>query len=314
MAIVPFVFVVLYPVGLLLALRSMSAADAQELIAKIPTSAFPGTGELTVQGQAAYIATVYLFAGFFLIIPTMVAVVLAANSFAGEKERHTLEGVLYTPVSDTALVVGKILGAVLPAVVVSWVCFGVYTILVNLLGNPLVGHWYFPTLNWWVLMLLAGARRRRVRHRLRRLGLGPGQLVPVGQLDRRLRRAAADPARGRTGDRRDAPRAGPLRGDRRRPGGPRRAHDAVDHRHVRPREGRRVVPLAGATLLLGRGRALTRHGIPSLRPLTAGRAANSMPQWVSRAYVTSPPVGGDGQASNGVPPWEMTRAKPDAAG
>jgi ABC-2 type transport system permease protein len=115
-AIVPFVFVVLYPVGLLLALRSMSASDAQELIARIPASAFPGTGELTVQGRAAYIATVYLFAGFFLIIPTIVAVVLAANSFAGEKERHTLEGVLYTPVSDTALVVGKVVGAVVPAV------------------------------------------------------------------------------------------------------------------------------------------------------------------------------------------------------
>lgn len=153
-AVVPFVFVVLYPIGLLLALRSMNPADAHELVSKIPTSAFPGAGELTAQGQAAYIATVYLFAGFFLIIPTMVAVVLAANSFAGEKERHTLEGVLYTPVSDAALVVGKILGAVLPAVVVSWVCFGVYTTLVNVLGNPLVGRWYFPTLNWWVLMLL----------------------------------------------------------------------------------------------------------------------------------------------------------------
>jgi ABC-2 type transport system permease protein len=106
---------VLYPVGLLLALRSMSSSDAQELIARIPASAFPGTGELTVQGRAAYMATVYLFAGFFLI-PTIVAVVLAANSFAGEKERHTLEGVLYTPVSDTALVVGKVVGAVVPAV------------------------------------------------------------------------------------------------------------------------------------------------------------------------------------------------------
>ena len=152
--IVPFVFVVIYPVGLLLALRYASPADAQELISKIPTSAFPGAAELTVQGQAAYIATVYLFAGFFLIIPTMVATVLAANSFAGEKERHTLEGVLYTPVSDTELVLGKILGAVLPAVVVSWVCFVVYAILVNLLGNPLIGHLYFPTLNWWVLMML----------------------------------------------------------------------------------------------------------------------------------------------------------------
>jgi ABC-2 type transport system permease protein len=152
--IVPFVFVVIYPVGLLIALRYASPTDAQELISQIPTSAFPGAAELTVQGQAAYIATVYLFAGFFLIIPTMVATVLAANSFAGEKERHTLEGVLYTPVSDTELVLGKILGAVLPAVVVSWVCFVIYAILVNLLGNPLIGHLYFPTLNWWVLMLL----------------------------------------------------------------------------------------------------------------------------------------------------------------
>ena len=96
-----------------------------------------------MQGQAAYIATVYLFAGFFLIIPTMVATVLAANSFA-VKGAHTLEGVLYTPVSDTELVLGKILGAVLPAVVVSWVCFVVYAILVNILGNPLIGGLYFP--------------------------------------------------------------------------------------------------------------------------------------------------------------------------
>jgi ABC-type Na+ efflux pump permease subunit len=152
--IVPFVFVVIYPIGLLLALRYANPADAQELISMIPASAFPGAAELTVQGQAAYIATVYLFAGFFLIIPTMVATVLAANSFAGEKERHTLEGVLYTPVSDTELVLGKILGSVLPAVVVSWVCFVIYAILVNMLGNPLIGRLYFPTLNWWVLMLL----------------------------------------------------------------------------------------------------------------------------------------------------------------
>jgi ABC-type Na+ efflux pump permease subunit len=154
LAIVPLVFIVIYPVGLLLALRSMSASDAREIIANVPASAFPGSAELSVQGRAAYIATVYLFAGFFLIIPTMVAVVLAANSFAGEKERHTLEGVLYTPVTDTELVVGKILGAVLPAVVVSWACFGVYAVLVNVLATPLVGRWYFPTASWWVLMLL----------------------------------------------------------------------------------------------------------------------------------------------------------------
>ena len=240
----PFVFVVLYPVGLLLALRSMSAADARELIAKIPTSAFPGAGELTVQGQAAYIATVYLFAGFFLIIPTMVAVVLAANSFAGEKERHTLEGVLYTPVSDTALVVGKILGAVLPAVVVSWVCFGVYTILVNLLGNPLVGHWYFPTLNWWVMMLLlvpavsafvtacvvwvsARVSSYQSANSIAGFAVLPLILLVVGQATGvMLLGSALFAVIGVVLVVLDV------------------AHDAMDHRHVRPGEGRRVVPLA----------------------------------------------------------------------
>ena len=82
------------------------------------------------------------------------ATILAANSFAGEKERHTLEGMLYTPATDTELVVGKILGAVVPSVLFSWLCFVTYTVLVSVFGTPIVGRAYFPTPNWWVLMLL----------------------------------------------------------------------------------------------------------------------------------------------------------------
>ncbi len=152
--IVPLVFVVLYPVGMLLGLRYMSAADVNSLFEKIPPEALPVLTGLTAQGKAAYVATAFLFAAFFLIIPTMMATILAANSFAGEKERHTLEGMLYTPASDTELVVGKILGAVAPSVLFSWVCFAIYTVIVNVLGTPIVGRQYFPTTNWWVLMLL----------------------------------------------------------------------------------------------------------------------------------------------------------------
>jgi ABC-type Na+ efflux pump permease subunit len=152
--ILPLIFVVVYPVGLLLGLRFVDDATAADLVTDIPLEIFPGTDGMSIQGQAAYVATVYLFASFFLLIPTMIATVLAANSFAGEKERHTLEGVLYTPVSDTELVVGKILGAVVPAVAASWACFGLYALLVNIFGNPLVGRFFFPTLNWWVLMLV----------------------------------------------------------------------------------------------------------------------------------------------------------------
>lgn len=152
--IVPMVFVVLYPVGMLLGLRYMSPADVNSLFEKIPAGALPALAGMTAQGKAAYVATAFLFSAFFLIIPTVMATLLAANSFAGEKERHTLEGMLYTPVRDTELVVGKILGAVAPAVALSWVCFAVYTVIVSVLGTPIVGRQYFPTTNWWVLMVL----------------------------------------------------------------------------------------------------------------------------------------------------------------
>lgn len=152
--LLPLLFVVLYPAGLLIALRYLDEAGVAELLADIPLDIFPGTDGLDMRGTAAYVAVVYLFAAFFLIIPTMMATILAANSFAGEKERHTLEGVLYTPVTDTELVMGKILGAAVPSVALSWLCFFVYTGLVNAFGNPLVGRFFFPTLNWWVLMVL----------------------------------------------------------------------------------------------------------------------------------------------------------------
>lgn len=72
--IIPLVFVVAYPVGLLLSLRSMSSAGAHSYFAKIPASVFPAIAGLTA--------------------------------------------------------------------------------LVDILGTPLVGQAYFPTPNWWVLMLL----------------------------------------------------------------------------------------------------------------------------------------------------------------
>ena len=39
----------------------------------------------------------YLLAPLFLIVPLMVSAVLAADAFAGEKERRTLEALLHLP-------------------------------------------------------------------------------------------------------------------------------------------------------------------------------------------------------------------------
>lgn len=155
MAIVPLIFVVLYPAGLLLALRLPNALkELSELAANVPKDMVPALAGLDLRAAIAYWSTVYLFAPFFLLIPVMVATILAANSFAGEKERHTIEGLLYTPLSDTELFLGKAAGVVIPSVAFTWLCFAVYAVLVNALGFRFIGRIFFPTVDWWVLMLL----------------------------------------------------------------------------------------------------------------------------------------------------------------
>lgn len=153
---VPLVVVVGYPTVFLLALRFTPGAanGLQGFMVGFSPSAVPYIPGLTTAGRAAYIAVVYLFSGFFLIVPVMVSTVIAANSFAGEKERRTLEGLLYTPISDAELVVGKIAASFLPAIAFAWMCFAIYIVIVDLLGVPVVGQLFFPTANWWALVVL----------------------------------------------------------------------------------------------------------------------------------------------------------------
>src|SRR5207247_10239886 len=59
----------------------------------------------------------FLFQQFlmlFLIIPITGAMALAAHSVVGEKQARTLEPLLATPITTFELLVGKVLGALLP--------------------------------------------------------------------------------------------------------------------------------------------------------------------------------------------------------
>lgn len=95
----------------------------------------------------------YLMAPMFLIVPLMVASVIAADSFAGEKERKTLEALLYTPTSDTELFAAKVLAAWLPAVAVALVGFVLYSAVADLVAFPVVGKILLPNAIWATLVL-----------------------------------------------------------------------------------------------------------------------------------------------------------------
>jgi ABC-2 type transport system permease protein len=97
-----------------------------------------------------FVLEVFL-APLFLLVPLMVATVVAADSFAGERERGTLEALLHTPTTDRELLTGKFLAAWLPAVSVAWVGFAVYSVLANVLMWPRLGYVFFPSPTWLLL-------------------------------------------------------------------------------------------------------------------------------------------------------------------
>jgi len=66
--------------------------------------------------------------GFF---PISVSLVIALESFVGEKERHSIEPLLSSPLSDIQLYVGKLLAAVIPPLLASYLGITVYLIGVN---------------------------------------------------------------------------------------------------------------------------------------------------------------------------------------
>jgi ABC-2 type transport system permease protein len=103
--------------------------------------------------QLVILALVYFLAPMHLIVPLMVASVIAADSFAGEKERKTLEALIYTPTTDGELFLGKVLSALLPAVAVSWTGFVVYGLFANVAAWPTMGEVFFPNAMWLALAL-----------------------------------------------------------------------------------------------------------------------------------------------------------------
>ncbi|KAA8747198.1 MULTISPECIES: ABC transporter permease subunit [Paenibacillus] len=161
MLIVPLIIGIIMPSALLWAasrmeLRSLGnisflleSLDALTHGGQIPQLASMPTDNHRI----VYYLAMYMFAPLFLIIPVMASSILTANSFAGEKERKTLEGLLFTPISMNTLFKGKVLAALIPSILLSWVTFLIYGIIANILMYPMFGTLMFPNLNWIILVV-----------------------------------------------------------------------------------------------------------------------------------------------------------------
>ncbi|MBN1876607.1 MAG: stage II sporulation protein M [Anaerolineae bacterium] len=69
-----------------------------------------------------------LVVGFF---PSSFSLVIALETFVGEKERRSLEPLLSTPLTDVQIYIGKLLAATIPPVLGSYLGMGVYILLLG---------------------------------------------------------------------------------------------------------------------------------------------------------------------------------------
>jgi len=70
---------------------------------------------------------------YFLFTPSMISAIISTDSFAGEKQRKTMESLALLPISKNELIFSKVLVAWIPTVLLSFVFFVFLGIEVNLL-------------------------------------------------------------------------------------------------------------------------------------------------------------------------------------
>lgn len=79
---------------------------------------------------------------------------MAASSFVGEKEKHTLETLLYSPLTLGQIFQAKILASFLMSMTVSLISFVVMLTIVELEVFLLMGTLLVPSAYWPVILLL----------------------------------------------------------------------------------------------------------------------------------------------------------------
>ena len=158
--VLPLIFVVVLPLVFIYLPGAVSTpgmntstADIQAMIAVMPPPVRDQISGLDVNQAMVVLLLGFFFAPMFLILPLMIASIIGADSIVGEKERKTLEALLYTPATDRELYLAKVLSAVGPAVAVAWGSFIVYTLVINIAGAHLFERIWFPLPHWWPLIL-----------------------------------------------------------------------------------------------------------------------------------------------------------------
>ena len=151
--ILPILFSIIFPIlliGSALLIPSEELNNGEGLADLIPF--FQGQ-ENEVLKIIIYYNTNFLMKPLFLFTPMILTMVVASDSFAGEKERKTIESLLILPITDKELILGKVLTAFIPAIIATWAAFGAFQALIFFMTYDIIGF-NLIGLDWYLLLFL----------------------------------------------------------------------------------------------------------------------------------------------------------------
>lgn len=127
--------------------------QVSETLKVLPQAAQNQIQGSTAEGRTAYALAVFLLAPVAIVVPLTISTAIGASTIVGERERGTGEFLAHSPAHEREIYLGKLIASLVPGYATTLVGFAVYSLVVNLLVGPEVGGWFFPTTQWWVLML-----------------------------------------------------------------------------------------------------------------------------------------------------------------
>lgn len=157
MALLGSLFFVIVPAMLLLTVSSWADAEVVTQVSQslkvLPEAAQQQIAQVDEGGQTLYALSVFLFAPVAVIVPITISTAVGAATIVGERERGTGEFLAHSPASTREIYLGKLIASLVPGYLTTIVGFGCYSLLVNLVAGPKVGGWFFPTAQWWLMMV-----------------------------------------------------------------------------------------------------------------------------------------------------------------
>jgi ABC-2 type transport system permease protein len=115
----------LIPLGALYAIGHTPSQGDLDEFSELAARANPALAGMS-QAELAQAIMGQAFSSMFLLLPMILPSIIASYSIVGEKANRTLEPLLATPIKTWELLTGKILAALLPSMLLTWLAGAIF--------------------------------------------------------------------------------------------------------------------------------------------------------------------------------------------